>query len=120
MDRIKLKSLSFKAKHGYYDKERDQGNQFEVDLVAFGSFRAAATSDTNLKITFDYERAEKIVHEVMNGTPKKLIETLCSEIGSRVFNEFDIIKKLRVSVRKLHPPIQTEASYAEVRLEWKR
>lgn len=120
LDRITLKSLAYEAKHGYYDDERRGGNRFEIDLTAYGSFRAAATNDHNLEITFDYERAEQIVSEVMHGEPKKLIETLCSEIGSKIFEAFPVVKHLNVSVRKLNPPIKTEASYAEVTLEWKR
>lgn len=120
MDRITLKSLSFRAKHGYDEKERVEGNHFEVDLIAYGPFRGAAAEDNDLRQTFNYQQAEQIVSEVMNGESRKLIETLCRAIGGRVFEAFPILTSLRVSVRKLSPPIKTKAAYAEITLEWNR
>lgn len=119
MDTIILKSLSYHAKHGYYEEERVRGNHFEVDLVAKGHFRESA-GGKQLSETFDYEKAEEEVRSVMTGRSEYLIETLCSEIGDALFSRFSIVQKLRVSVRKLHPPLQTNALYAEISMEWKR
>lgn len=120
MDRITIKSLSFHAKHGHNEQERIDGNQFEIDIVAFGAFREVADQDDGLHQTFDYAKAEEIARSVMFGTSRKLIETLCKEIGDRIFSEFSIAQSLSVSVRKLSPPVQTDAAYAEITLEWNR
>jgi len=119
LETITLKSLSYHAKHGYYEEERVRGNQFEVDIVAKGHFRKSAGSD-QLTETFDYEQAEGEVCAVMTGRSEYLIETLCSEIGDALFDRFRIVQTLRVSVRKLNPPLQTDALYAEITMEWKR
>jgi len=120
LDRITLKSLSFHAKHGHNKQERIDGNRFEVDLIAHGAFREAADQDNDLGQTFDYAKAEEITRSVMFGESRKLIETLCSEIGERVFESFSIVQSLTVSVRKLSPPIETKTDYAEITLEWNR
>lgn len=120
MDRITIKSLSFHAKHGHNKQERIDGNRFQVDVVAYGSFRHAASHDDDLRDTFDYAKAERIVKKVMLGDSRKLIETLCKEIGDHIFYEFSIVQSLAVSVRKLSPPIETDAAYAEISLEWNR
>lgn len=120
MDRITIKSLSYFAKHGHNKQEQIDGNQFEVDIVAYGAFRQAADLDENLLQTFDYSKAEEIARKVMHGDSRKLIETLCKEIGDRIFDEFSIVRKLSVSVRKLSPPVQTDAAYAEITLQWNR
>lgn len=120
VDRITLKSLSFHAKHGYVEIEREEGNQFEVDIIAYGRFRGAAAGDNDLRQTFNYQRAEQIASEVMMGESRKLIETLCNTIGGRVFEAFPNITSLKVSVRKLSPPIKTKTAYAEITLEWNR
>lgn len=119
METITLKSLTYHAKHGYYEEERVHGNHFEVDLVAKGYFRKSAGGE-QLSETFDYEQAEKEVHSVMTGRSEYLIETLCSEIGDALFSRYSIVQTLRVSVRKLNPPLQTSALYAEITMEWKR
>lgn len=120
MDRITIKSLSFHAKHGHNKQERIDGNRFEVDITAYGSFRHVAEQDDGLDQTFDYARAEEIARKVMLGKSRKLIETLCEEIGELIINDNPLVRKLSVSVRKLSPPIETDAAYAEISLEWTR
>lgn len=119
MDRITLKSLQFHGKHGYYDRERKQGNQFEVDITAWGDFKQSAGED-NLRLTFNYLKAEEVARKVIEGKSRKLIETLCSHIGDQLFKDFSGLQKLQVSVRKLNPPIKTPAKYAEILMEWNR
>ncbi|CAN5154580.1 hypothetical protein BH23BAC3_BH23BAC3_09060 [soil metagenome] len=120
MDRITLKSLTFHARHGYGEQERREGNQFEVDIIAYGAFRGAADQDNDLRQTFNYQQAEQIASSVMAGDSRKLIETLCSDIGSKIFDAFPIVSNLTVSVRKLSPPIKTQTAYAEITLTWSR
>lgn len=120
MDRITIKSLKFHAKHGHNKKERIDGNHFEVDVVAFGEFREAAIGDNDLGETFNYQKAEEISCSVMYGKSRKLIETLCADIGDQLFDACPLVQSLSVSVRKLSPPIDTETAYAEITLKWKR
>lgn len=119
MDTITLKSLSFCGLHGYYDEERERGNNFEVDFEAHGNFRASSESD-NLSLTFDYQLAASVAEEVMNGTSEKLIESLCLKIGDQLFARTPAVSTLRVTVRKLNPPLKHPALSAEVTMEWKR
>ena len=119
MDKITLKSIEYFASHGYYDSEREKGNRFEVDIVAEGDFRKAANEE-DLNDTFDYETAEKTASEIMNGTSEKLIETLCSNIGEKLFSMNSSIRSLKVAVRKLNPPLKNPAAYSEIEMQWKR
>lgn len=119
LDRITLKSLKIHGKHGYYPEERENGNHFEIDIIASGHFRDSIKTD-NLTETFDYQVAEKIVRDVINGASEKLIETLCAKIGDRLFQEFPPLKTLTVSLRKMNPPIETPAAYAEISMQWSR
>ncbi|MEX0905197.1 MAG: dihydroneopterin aldolase [Balneolaceae bacterium] len=119
MDIITVKSLTFHGKHGFYDEERVKGNQFEVDISAGGSFKASVAGD-DLSATFNYELAEKIARDVITGPPEKLIEKLCFKIGEQIFHQAGNIEELNVTVRKLNPPFQTKAAYAEITMKWKR
>lgn len=119
LDKITLKGLKFYGRHGYYEQERKSGNQFEIDVIASGNFKAAIKND-DLSKTFNYELVEKVAGAVFNGKSEKLIEKLCYQIGEDLFEQSANVKKLSVSVRKLHPPIQTDADYAEITMEWKR
>lgn len=119
MDKITLKSLKFFAKHGYYDQERVDGNEFELDVTARGNFKKAIEGN-RLSKTFNYEIVEEVARDVFSGPEEKLIETLCHKIGEQIFEKAPGIKKLKVSVRKMNPPIQSPAAYAEITMTWKR
>lgn len=119
MDVLTLSGLQYHARHGYYQQERDDGNDFEVDLVFHADLGTAGAAD-DLEQTIDYQQAEQVVRGVMEGPPVKLIETLATRIGEQLFARFDAVQKLEVRVRKLHPPIESPATYAQIERIWKR
>jgi len=119
LDKITINSLQFKGLHGYYDRERVDGNEFEVDVTAKGDFRSAIEND-DLDQTFNYEIVEEVAENVLSGESEKLIETLCKKIGDQLFERSPHIKKFSVTVRKLKPPIKTPAAFAEITMKWKR
>lgn len=119
MDVLTLAGLQYHANHGYYPKERKEGNDFEVDLIFRADLQAAAADD-DLSKTIDYQQAEKIVQEVMKGTPMKLIETLATKIGEALFDHFSNVEELEVHLRKLNPPLETPTRYAQIIRRWNR
>lgn len=119
METLTLKGLSFRAPHGYYEEERQKGNDFEVDLIFSADLRKAGHTD-DLSDTIDYQEVEHIVRAIMEDEPVNLIETLTRRIGDRLFENFTKVQKLEVSVRKLYPPLNTETKYSEVRMTWQR
>ena len=118
-DVVTLKSLKIHGFHGYYEHERKNGNQFEVDLIASGMF-SGSIEENDLTQTFDYERAESIIRAIFDGPSEKLIETLCERMGHEVMSAFPLIQELTVALRKCNPPIERPADYAEIRMSWKR
>lgn len=118
-DIIRLKSLRFHGKHGHAEIERVRGNQFEIDITAKGYFKKSIRNE-ELDKTFDYALAEKTAAKIISGPSKKLIETLCYSIGEEIFNIADTIHQLEVTVRKLSPPLDTPAAYAEITMTWNR
>jgi dihydroneopterin aldolase len=119
LDTITLKSLEFYGKHGYYDEERQEGNHFELDVIAKGDFKAAIKED-DLDQTFNYEIVKEVAKRVFIGPSEKLIESLCSRIGNEIFERSTITKELTISLRKLNPPIGIPAEYAEITMTWNR
>lgn len=117
--RLLLKGLTYRGLHGYYEEERQQGNDFEVDLVFELNLREAGRND-DLTKTLNYEEAEAIVRQVMEGPSRKLIETLVLNIGEQLFGQFSDVEHLEVSVRKLNPPLKANTNYSEVTMTWQR
>ncbi|MCW9707466.1 dihydroneopterin aldolase [Fodinibius salsisoli] len=119
MDTLTLKKLHFTAYHGFYEKERQEGNEFEVDLVFSAYLKTAGESD-QLDDTIDYQQVVQIVQDIMEGPPQKLIETLTKRIGDQLFERFEQAQTLEVAVRKLNPPLDVETAYSETRMTWQR
>lgn len=118
MDQLILKGLKFRGFHGYFDQEKKEGNDFEIDLTFTLSLQRPAVSD-ELAHTIDYAKARDIVAEIMNGPSKNLIEHLALHIGEKLYNSF-IAEELEVRLRKLNPPMDGETAYSEVVLSWPR
>lgn len=119
MDVLRLKGLKFRGLHGFYDEERQKGNDFEVDLTFHQSLQKAAESD-NLEDTLDYQKAYEAVKNVMEGPSVKLIEHLAFLIGQNILEHLDSNSKFDITVRKLNPPLPTEIDFSEVTLSWPR
>lgn len=119
MDTLTLKTLRFTAYHGFYEEERQKGNNFEVDLVFSTDLRTAGDSD-RLEDTIDYQQVVQTVQAIMEGPSQKLIETLTKRIGDQLFARFRQAREIQVAVRKLTPPLDVETAYTETRMTWQR
>ena len=119
MGSVILKGLKFHSLHGYHDFEREKGNDFEVDLIFEVDFLDAAKND-DLAKTIDYTLAAAVVSKVMDGPPRKLIETLCWEMGTRLYESVKNVTSIEVCIRKLSPPADFLADWAEVREIWRK
>lgn len=119
MDTLTLKSIELKGKHGVYSEERKNGNHFELDVIIHGDFKAAGDQD-DITLTVNYEPIEAIASEILAGPSKLLIESLCRQIGNRIFDQFPVIQFMEVALRKLNPPLKSPTAYAEIRMKWQR
>jgi len=119
MDKLVLKGLKFRGLHGFFDRERIEGNDFEVDVTFTTKFEEAGKTD-ELSKTLDYSKAQEIIATVMEGESKKLIETLTFLIGQKLYSYFPNVETIEVSVRKLNPPMPGETEYSEVTMLWPR
>ncbi len=120
MDTLTLKSIELKGKHGVYSEERKSGNRFELDVILHGEFKPAGDQD-DLALTINYESIESIASGILAGGPSKfLIESLCLQIGNRIFDYFPEIQAMEIALRKMHPPLKSPTAYAEIRMKWQR
>ena len=118
MDTLSLKGVRFKGFHGVYEEERQEGNDFEVDLIVHTSLKKSAYSD-KLEDTLDYQKLYECVKEVMGGESKQLIEHLAYLIGEKISLKFPQTNSFEVTVRKFNPPIEgATMNYSEVTLRW--
>jgi len=102
-DIVSLEGMEFHAFHGFYDFEREQGNDFVVDVHVTTNFDQAAESD-ELEGTVNYETIYAIVKEEMQD-PTKLLERLAKRMVDRMFAAFTLATCIEISIAKKNPPI---------------
>lgn len=102
-DRIELRGVRAFGRHGVYDFERAEGQEFVADIVLHLDLAPAGRSD-DVRDTVHYgELAEKVT-AIMAGDPVDLIETLAGRIAEAAL-EYDAVERVVVTVHKPQAPI---------------
>ncbi|MCV7410894.1 dihydroneopterin aldolase [Mycobacterium florentinum] len=109
-DRIELRGLTVQGRHGVYEFERINGQEFVVDIVAWIDLVDAAASD-DLADTHDYVALAERAAAIVAGPARNLIETVGAEIADFVMDD-ERVHAVEVTVHKPHAPI--EQQFADV------
>ncbi|MET0456258.1 MAG: dihydroneopterin aldolase [Mycobacterium sp.] len=102
-DRIELRGLTVRGRHGVFEHERRDGQDFVVDITVWIDLAAAAASD-DLADTLDYGLLAKRAADVIGGPPRNLIETVAAEIADGVMTD-ERVHGVEVAVHKPDAPI---------------
>ncbi|WP_049568606.1 dihydroneopterin aldolase [Nonomuraea sp. SBT364] len=102
-DRIALKGLRARGRHGVLAAERELGQEFVVDATLFLDTAPAAAGD-DLAKTVDYGELAQDLVEVVEGEPVELIETLAQRLAD-VCLARKLVEAVEVSVHKPAAPI---------------
>ncbi|MEI3848812.1 MULTISPECIES: dihydroneopterin aldolase [Microbacterium] len=103
LDEIVLTGLTVFGRHGVYDHERADGQEFTIDLRLRLSLREAAASD-DVADTVHYGELAERVAAVVAGEPVDLIETLAARIANVALAD-PRVRSAQVTVHKPHAPI---------------
>jgi 7,8-dihydroneopterin aldolase/epimerase/oxygenase len=102
-DRVTLRGLRARGRHGWFDWEREQGQEFVVDVELSLDTRAAAASD-DLVATVDYGALSSEVVALVQGEPVRLIETLAGRIAELCLAS-PLVAAVSVTVHKPQAPM---------------
>jgi dihydroneopterin aldolase len=83
MDRITLEGMSFMGRHGVRHAEREQAQEFKVDIELGVDLSEPGQTD-KLADTVDYTQARAIAKATIEGESVKLLETLAARIADGV------------------------------------
>ncbi|WP_239451945.1 dihydroneopterin aldolase [Frondihabitans sp. PAMC 28766] len=103
VDQLKLTGVRAKGHHGYFDYEKQQGQDFVVDVIVDIDAIESASSDDLDKTVHYGVLAERIVHDIEHD-PVDLIETLAERIAATVLS-FPAAIRTNVTVHKPEAPI---------------
>lgn len=102
-DRIELRGLTVRGRHGVYEHERINGQDFVVDVTVWIDLADAAASD-ELSDTYDYGILAELVANVVAGPPRNLIETVAAQIADTVLGD-ERVHAVEVVVHKPQAPL---------------
>lgn len=114
---IEIENMEFYAYHGCFKEEQVVGNQFQVSILIEADTQAAQKSD-NINDTVNYQVVYNLIKEEMQ-QKSKLLEHLAERIISSVHKNFKEVKRVRVKVSKLNPPLGGKVEKVSVSLERK-
>jgi 7,8-dihydroneopterin aldolase/epimerase/oxygenase len=105
-DRIELRGLTVHGRHGVFEFEREKGQDFVVDIVAWIDLVDAAASD-DLADTYDYVALAERAAAIVAGPARNLIETVGAEIADFVMDD-ERVHAVEVTVHKPDAPIDQQ------------
>lgn len=113
-DAIILTGLRVRAHHGVFEHERENGQDFVVDLTVWLDTAGSAATD-NLAHTLDYGELALRVTDAVRRDPVDLIETVAERIASVVM-EFPQAHRVQVTLHKPNAPISVPFIDVAVRI----
>ncbi|MFG6503425.1 dihydroneopterin aldolase [Microbacterium sp. P05] len=103
VDEITLTGVRAFGRHGVFEDERREGQEFVVDVTVHLETAAAAASDDVTDTVHYGELAERVV-ALVGGEPVNLIETLAERIAADVLTDARV-RQVVVTVHKPSAPI---------------
>ena len=100
---IQVNNIKLYAFHGCLEEESKIGSDYRVDVEVKVDLKKSAKTD-ELSDTVDYVHLNHIVKEEM-AIRSKLLEEVAQRILDRSFKELRMIRRAKISVAKMNPPI---------------
>lgn len=119
MDKISIKGLKLFAYHGVNPEEKENGQNFVIDLDYYVNIARACQMDT-LDDTVSYAKVVKTIRRVFTAEKYDLIERAAQVIADAVLDEIEDIFKVEVTLKKPEAPISAEFDYVAVSITRER
>lgn len=117
-DRIELRGIRARGRHGYLKAERELGQEFIVDVALGLDTRPAAAGD-DLSRTVDYGSLAGRLVAIVEGEPVNLIETLAERLAA-VCLEDPKVEEAEVTVHKPSAPVPHPFTDVAVKIQRSR
>lgn len=116
---IEIKGIRGFGYHGLFEDERENGQEFLVDLFLNMDLRKSGNSDL-VEDTVNYASVCDLVLGAIVGPPVALIEKLASRIADLLLSTFSLIDSVVVVVHKPQAPVQVDFEDIAIRIERSR
>lgn len=107
-DKITISGLRVRGRHGVYEHERLDGQDFLVDAVLWLDTDPAAATD-DLAKTADYGVIASTLAQIVAGEPVALIETLAARLARACLAD-QAVREVEITVHKPQAPVRVPVS----------
>lgn len=112
--KVSLNNLRIYAYHGVAQQENRVGNTYYLDVEL--DLRIPDSFSDNLDETVNYASVCDLIEEEMRIT-SKLLETVAWRICNKIIQEFTLVEKVSLSLKKENPPMEADIDSAGVYME---
>lgn len=103
-DRITLTGLRVHGRHGVYEHERRDGQEFVVDATVWLDLGLATATD-ELSAALDYAALADHAARIVAGEPCNLIETVADRIATAILTANPQVHAVEVTIHKPTAPL---------------
>jgi len=114
-DSISLVGIKLFPRIGTTAEERSTSQECSADLILWGDFEAAASTDS-LEGSVDYTKVLAIAQQTAAAREYNLVETLAYKIARSVLQQFPV-SRVCIKLRKKPPILAGQLDFVEIEVE---
>ena len=115
MDKILIRNLKIYAYHGVHSEEKENGQNFIIDIDAGVDIAEPCVSD-NVDDTVSYAKIIKETTRIFTSQKDDLLERAAQRVADGLFESFERIQSLRILLKKPEAPIKADFDYVGVEI----
>ena len=119
MDKIIIKNLKLFCYHGVNPEEKEDGQNFIFDIETSVDLTLPCETD-NVDDTVSYAKMIKTIRRVALSQKDDLIERVAQRVVDALFEEYEKLQTLKVTVKKPEAPMKADFEYVAVEIERER
>ncbi len=113
MDKITIKNLKIFAFHGVNPEEKENGQNFFLDIDYYVDIKKPCKTDS-IDDTVSYARVVKTVRAAFTKEKYNLIEKAAQVVAEAIFESFEEVKRVEITLKKPEAPVNAEFDYMAV------
>ena len=119
MDKITIKNLKLFAFHGVNPEEKENGQNFYIDVDYYVDINKACKSD-NIDDTVSYAKVVKVIKAAFTKEKYNLIEKASQKVADAIIENFEAISKVEITLKKPEAPVKADFDYMAVKITRER
>ncbi|MBQ9531259.1 MAG: dihydroneopterin aldolase [Eubacterium sp.] len=119
MDKITIKNLKIFAFHGVNPEEKENGQNFYIDVDYYVDIKKACKSD-DVNDTVSYAKVVKVITAAFTKEKYNLIEKAAEKVADSIFDSFEDVFRVEITLKKPEAPVKADFDYMAVTITRER